>query len=168
MLDIIINRRKEYEEVAWYRNDRLLKAEPSTISDVIVEKDGKAIYNCFCLENGGPSTDTPKQDKRIVARIYKLYETESTVSLPKEFTKKNGIKRCISLYTEKLPKFKDRRIHIHIGNAPQDTEGCLLFGLVDNKNGTIGQSTQAIKDIYFLCFKEGLENCRVIINEIAG
>lgn len=166
MLDIIINRKKEYKEVVWYRNDKLLKAEPSTISDVSIMKDGKEIYKCYCLENGGPSTDTPKQDKRIVARIYKLYETESSVSLPKEYTKRNGVKRCISLYTDDLPSFKNRRIHIHIGNAPQDTEGCLLFGLVDHKDGTIGNSTQAIKEIYLLCFKEGLENCKIIINEI--
>lgn len=166
MLDIIIKRRKEYPEVVWYRGDKRLEPEPSTISDVVIKRGDSIIYRCYCLENGGPSTDTPKQDKRIIARKYKLYETESTVSLPKEFTKRNGIKRCISLYTDELPSFKNRRIHIHIGNAPQDTEGCLLLGAVDNKNGTISGSTQTIRDVYNLLFLEGLDKVSLEIFEI--
>lgn len=168
MIEIIIKRRKEYPKVAWYRNDKLLKAEPSTIGDVSFIKNGKEVYKCVCLENGGPSTDTPRQDKRIVAREYKLYETESTVSLPKEYTINNGKKRCISLFTDELKSFKNRRIHIHIGNAPQDTEGCLLFGETDNKNGTISGSTNAIRKAYTLLFTEGLENCKLKIIEIGN
>lgn len=168
MLEIIVKRRKEYKAVRWVRKGKELPVEDSTISDVTFLKDNKEVYKCYCLENGGESTDTPKQDKRIVAREYKLYETKSSVSLPKEYTINNGIKRCISLYTDELPSFKNRRIHIHIGNAPQDTEGCLLFGEIDNKNGTIAKSTVAIQKAYNLMFLEGLENCKLKIIEIGA
>lgn len=166
MININIRRKKEYKDVNWKRKGVDLKRENSTIGTVELIKDGKVIYKCYSCENGGASTDEAGRDRRIIAREYKLYETESGVSLPKKFLKENGKKRCISLYTDNLPSFKSRRIHIHIGNAPQDTEGCILFGEVDNKNGTIANSTNAILKIYDLCFKEGLENCLLNIIEI--
>ena len=72
------------------------------------------------------------------------------------------------VFTDELKSFKNRRIHIHIGNAPQDTEGCLLFGETDNKNGTISGSTNAIRKAYTLLFTEGLENCKLKIIEIGN
>lgn len=140
------------------------KAEGSTIGRFKVYNDEtkENVFSCYCVENAGPSTDTPKQDKRIVAREYKLYWTESSVTLPKEFKPK-----CISLYTDELPSFKDRRIHIHIGNYPQDTEGCLL--LCHSWNGKVGyanQSTQAIHDFYSLVTKEGIDNFTLLVREI--
>lgn len=166
MIELLIKRRIEYKNVAWSYKGKVYKPEDSTISDAILIKDGKEIYKCFCLENGGPSTDTPKQDKRIIARTYNLYETLSSVSLPSKYCNKDGTKRCISLYTNELPSFKNRRIHIHIGNSPQNSEGCLLFGEIDNRNGTIGASTKAVTIIYDYLFAEKLENCKVIIEEI--
>lgn len=160
-INIVIKRKKEYKDVKWTRKGVELKRENSTIGNVEVYKDGKIIYKCYSCENGGQSTDERGWDRRIVARQYGLYETTSNVSLPKEYKP-----RCISLYTDNLPSFKSRRIHLHIGNAPQDTEGCILFGEVDNKNGTIGTSTVAVKKIYDLCLKEGIENCKLNIVEI--
>lgn len=160
-INIVIKRKKEYKDVKWTRKGVELKKENATIGNVEVYKDGKVIYKCYSCENGGKSTDERGWDRRIVARQYGLYETTSNVSLPKEYKP-----RCISLYTDNLPNFKSRRIHLHIGNAPQDTEGCILFGEVDNKNGTIGTSTVAVKKIYDLCFNEGLENCKLNIVEI--
>lgn len=161
MINIIVKRKKEYKQVKWQRKGVSLKPENSTIGNVEVWKDGKVVYKCFSCENGGESTDASGTDRRIVARQYGLYETNSTVSLPKEYKP-----RCISLYTDNLPSFKKRRIHIHVGNSPQDTEGCILFGETDNKNGTIGASTIAIKKIYDLCFEDGLENCKLNIVEL--
>lgn len=160
-INIVIKRKKEYKDVKWTRKCVELKRENATIGNVEVYKDGKVIYKCYSCENGGKSTDERGWDRRIVARQYGLYETTSNVSLPKEYKP-----RCISLYTDNLPSFKSRRIHLHIGNAPQDTEGCILFGEVDNKNGTIGTSTVAVKKIYDLCFNEGLENCKLNIVEL--
>lgn len=160
-INIVIKRKKEYKDVKLTRKGVELKKENATIGNVEVYKDDKVIYKCYSCENGGKSTDERGWDRRIVARQYGLYETTSNVSLPKEYKP-----RCISLYTDNLPSFKSRRIHLHIGNAPQDTEGCILFGEVDNRNGTIGTSTVAVKKIYDLCFKEGIENCKLNIVEI--
>lgn len=165
MFLITLQRKKEYASVQKPPNaktGRVYKTEPSTIGELIVENEsGEIIFACVTCENGGPSTDTPNQDKRIVARTYQLYWTESSVALPKEWKPK-----CISTYTDALASHKGRRIHIHIGNYPQDTEGCLLLGQVDNGNGTIGASTQAVKDFYDLVSKHGIENFRLEVKEI--
>lgn len=165
MFLITLQRKKEYASVQKPPNaktGRVYKTEPSTIGELtITDESGANIFACVTCENGGPSTDTPNQDKRIVARTYQLYWTESSVSLPKEYKPK-----CISTYTDELASHKGRRIHIHIGNYPQDTEGCLLLGQVDNGNGTIGASTQAVKDFYDLVSKHGIENFRLEVKEI--
>ncbi len=64
-----------------------------------------------------------------------------------------------------LPSFRNRRILIHIGNYPQDTEGCLLFGY-KRGNGAVFESTECIKDFFELVQKEGVENFTLIIKEI--
>lgn len=161
MVEIKIERKKEYKAVKWQWKGKIYKPEDSTISDVSIIKDGNVILKCYCCENGGESTDIPRKDKRVVARKYFLYKTQSNVSLPKKY-KPN----CISTYSPEAPNHINRRIHLHIGNCPQNTEGCFLFGMVDNKNGTIGQSTIAVEKIYDICFKEGLENCYINLIEL--
>lgn len=163
MFTITLQRKKEYQNVQKPpKNGRVFGEEDSTIGEfIITDEKGQELFKCFCVENIGPSTDTPRQDKRIIARPYKLYWTESSVALPKEFAP-----RCISLYTDELPSFKDRRIHIHIGNYPQDTEGCLLLCYTDNKNGTGGRSTDAVRDFYTLIEKKGIKNFTLEVKEI--
>ncbi|WP_304419608.1 DUF5675 family protein, partial [uncultured Helicobacter sp.] len=69
---------------------------------------------------------------------------------------------------KELPSFRNRSILIHIGNYPQDTEGCILLGKSKNDStGTIGGSTQAILEFFNLCKKIGLENCELEAKEIA-
>lgn len=163
MHKIILKRKKEYENVNKpAKNDKTYKPESSTIGELIIQDEsGKEIFKCVTCENGGESTDTPNQDKRIIARAYKLYWTESKVALPKDFKPK-----CISLYTDELPSFKERRIHIHIGNYPQDTEGCLLLGYIDKGDGTIGESTKATNDFYKIVKSNEIQDFTLEIREV--
>lgn len=163
MFKIILQRKKEYESVQKpAKEGRKYKLESSTIGELIIQDESeKEIFKCVTCENGGPSTDTPNQDKRIIARTYKLYWTESSVALPKDFKPK-----CISLYTDELPSFKERRIHIHIGNYPQDTEGCVLLGYIDNKDGTTGQSKKAVSDFYKIVDTHNIQDFTLEIREI--
>ncbi|WP_066389550.1 DUF5675 family protein [Helicobacter himalayensis] len=165
MFHIILQRQKEYKNIQKPpKAGKVYKEEDSTIGSFkVFDDENKEVFSCFCVENIGPSTDTPRQDKRIIPRVYKLYWTQSSVSLPKEYAP-----RVLSLYTDELPSFKERRIHIHIGNYPQDTEGCLLLNYADNGNGTGGRSTDAVRDFYALVEKAGVENFTLEVKEIIG
>jgi len=69
----------------------------------------------FMLEPAGPSTTTPNQDKRIPEGQYNL-EDYSSSNYPDNFR----------VYSDDVPK--SRRILIHKGNYPSNTEGCLMPG----------------------------------------
>lgn len=182
---LIVQREKEYHNVkAIGSGARVKPDEEATISSVRLENEsGEAIFKCFCCENGGESTDTPKQDKRVVARKYKLNWSSSGVNggCARTFTQwqvKNpacpikitdgtqGANVVIWLTTSELPSFAKRRIHIHSGSCPQHTEGCLLFAYTDNKNGTVSNSAKCINDFFTLANKIGLENIILEIKEI--
>ena len=169
MLTITLQRKKEYKDVKW--KDQ--KPEDSTIGELIVEnEDGEIIFKCFTCENGGPSTDTPNQDKRIVAREYSLEWTDSSTNgaTAKAYPKwkaKNGRNVAVWLKTSSLPSFASRRVLIHSGNAPQHTEACLLLNYADNGNGTCGDSTRCVNDFFLLLEKHGIENFKLVVKEIA-
>lgn len=156
---ISVKRTREYVGI---RKPRKTKIEGATIGELLI-KDTKnnILFKCFTLENEGSSTDTPRQDKRIMPRSYRLEWTNTSVTLPHEYKGRGLLLTCDSI----LPKFRDRRILIHIGNYPQDTEGCLLLGKADNRNGTISQSTIAVKQFYDIIKEKGVENFELIIDE---
>ena len=168
MLTIILQRKKEYKDVKW--KDQ--KPEDATIGELIVENEGgEIIFKCVTCENGGPSTDTPNQDKRIVAREYSLEWTDSSTNgaTAKAYPKwkaKNGRNVAVWLKTASLPSFANRRVLIHSGNAPTHTLGCVLIGYVDSGNGTIANSSACVNDFFLLLEKYGIENFRLIIKEI--
>lgn len=157
----VLQRLKEYENISKPNCDK--PSEPSTSGrfSVTDTETGEEIWHCYTIENGGPSTATPLQDKRILARRYVFEWTESKVSVPKNWKPK-----CLTTICPDDPKHKPRRIHVHIGNYPQDTEACLLLCKVDNKNGTGSQSTIAVDEFFNLVAKHGVENFELEIKEI--
>lgn len=192
---IILQRLSEHKDV---KKPNVAKIEDSTLGKLSVneiQENGtlKEIWSCFTCENIGESTDTPKQDKRIMPRTYQLEwaQTGKNASLKKvtqdyllENFKKTGLyyRKVQTLNGEQthpyiallltcdreLPSFRHRSILIHIGNYPQDTEGCILLGKSKNDNtGTIGGSTQAVLEFFNLIKEIGAENCELETREIA-
>lgn len=163
MYTLLVTREKEHQNVV----DLKGRKENSTISSVkLLDKAQKVIWKGFCCENAGPSTDTPNQDKRIVAREYKLEWTATTKNSNKSLGKwqnKALLVTCDSI----LPNFRKRRILIHVGNYPTDTEGCLLFGVSQNGKGAVNSSVTAIKEFFDIVQKIGVENITLKIAEIA-
>ncbi|OEJ13469.1 hypothetical protein BFL38_01600 [Brachyspira hampsonii] len=163
MFKIIIQREKEYQNISKPKSDK--KTEGSTIGSLnILDERENNIFNCFTLENIGPSTDEENKDKRIIARNYKLEWTVTSLKnvIPKEYNNKALLITCDDV----LPSFRNRRILIHVGNYPQDTLGCILLGAVNKDNGIIEQSLKAVKEFYDIISKYGAENFIITINEI--
>lgn len=147
------------------KGDKKYKKEDSTLGIVNLYDDkGDSLFTCYSCENIGESTDTPMQDKRIIARDYQLEWTNTSKnSSPMLGDYKH---KALWLKTKELESFAKRRILIHTGNYPQDTEGCLLFGYTENKNGTISRSTDCIIDFFNLVKKLGVENITLRVKEI--
>lgn len=161
MFRIIIQREKEYQGIKKPNNK---KVEDSTVGTLnIYDSEGKSIFNCYTLENGGDSSDISGQDKRIVARDYNIEFSPTTVSLPKEYKGKGLLLTC----DNEIKSFRYRRILIHIGNYPQDSEGCILLGFTNNNNGMILRSTEAVKQFYDVVKKYGADNFILTIKEIS-
>lgn len=168
MYTLLLKRLSEHKDV---KKPNVDKIEDSTIGEVtLLDTDGKKLFSCYCCENIGPSTDTPQQDKRIMPRVYQLEWTSSSKngSLAKkypEFKLKDGRNKAIHLTTTELPSFANRRILIHVGNYPQDTEGCLLFGY-NTSNGSVSNSIECIKDFFKLVESIGISNITLEVKEI--
>lgn len=167
----VLQRIAEFEDV---RKVPFYDLEPSTIGEFkVFDESGREIFTSFCVENGGESTDTPQRDKRIVAREYFLKWSKTTISIPKKYRDSKRVPKeellgCgLLLWTPKMPSFEKRRVLIHIGNYPQDTEGCLLLCKYWNgKSGYANNSRLAVEEFYDLVAKEGVENFSLVIKEI--
>lgn len=185
---LILQRLKEYENVKHSTNPNA-KTESSTIGEaklVEVGEDGKVLstlWKAYTCENGGPSTDTSKQDKRVVARKYQLRWSSSKVNggLTRAYPKwLRGSKDCpikiddgttgpnvvLWMVCKDKPEFAKRRMHWHSGTCPQHTEGCILPALDDNGNGTTSRSAIAVNSLFEEVAKVGVENIEVEILEI--
>lgn len=151
------------------------KTEPATIGKLEVidtQSKNRVLATFYTCENGGPSTDTPMQDRRIVARDYNLEWTDSSKngSLAKKYPKyKIGSRNKAILLTcdNVLKSFRNRRILIHCGNYSNDTEGCVLVGKTKNEiKGFVGNSVEACYELFELLEKIGIENCYLRVIEI--
>lgn len=165
---LLLQRISEHKNV---QKPNVERVEDSTLSEVTLSnEEGETLFKCYCCENIGPSTDTPQQDKRIMPRTYQLEWTDSSKNggLAKhypEYKLPNGRNRAIWIKTKELESFANRRILIHTGNYPQDTEGCLLFGYTKGE-GTVGRSTDAIKDFFKKAEELGISNIELVVKEI--
>lgn len=167
---LLLQRDSEHKDVKHPKKD---KVEDSTLGTITLTENesGKVLFKGYTCENIGPSTDTPNQDKRIVARTYKIQWTDSSKNgaLSKMFPeyKIGSRNKAILVTNPEDPKFASRRILIHVGNYPQDTEGCLLVGQTRNqKVGTISSSTLAINDLFKAIEKIDIKEIDLVVKEI--
>lgn len=130
----------------------------------VLDDKNKVIFQCFTLENAGEPTDKSGQDKPIVEREYKLEWTDTSVTVPLDYKPQGLLLTCDSI----LPKFRDRRILIHIGNTPRHTLGCVLLGNKLHSNGSIEESSIACKKFYDIVKKYGAENFIVRIESMCN
>ena len=163
MYKLVLQRLKEYKNV----KDLKGKVEDSTIGSIKLFDDDKVLFEGFTCENIGPSTDKPRQDKRIIARTYDLEWTTTTKNDNKTLGKWQN--NAILLTCDKeLPNFRNRRILVHVGNGPGDTEGCILVGESETNSGLISKSIVAIIRLFNLIEKIGIDNVKLEVNEIKG
>lgn len=122
------------------------------------------LYHCITIENGGRSSSVSNKDKRIMPGVYHLKTSKTTVPIPDPY-RPRGI--GILLTSPKDPSFETRRIFIHSGNYPQDTEGCILlqshYDFTSNP-GYGGGSMRAVKTLYDFIFHSP-QDCVLCIKE---
>lgn len=168
---ILLQRREYFRNVKQPKGRK--EYEDATIGDLILtDENGKILFECVTLENGGESTDTPNQDKRIIARDYALtwFNSTKNKSVAKRyprFARENGRNLAVQLHTKELPAFSKRYILIHSGCYACDTEGCVLLGL-EAHEGYILKSVDAIVAFYDILEKIGIENVTFCVREING
>lgn len=151
--EVILRRHHEVKNVKKTATGRL---EDATVGILTVYKNSIPIYDCFTIENGGASTATANQDKRIMPGDYQLGYSNTSVPLPPSCNKKG-----IILKDPKDPSFVKRRIFIHVGNYPQDTEGCILLNGSYNmtaKEGFGYRSKPATEEFYNIFKDEGVSD----------
>ena len=163
MYKLVLQRLKEYKNV----KDLKGKVEDSTIGSIKLFDDDKVLFEGYTCENIGPSTDKPKQDKRIIARTYDLEWTTTTKNSSNTLGKWQN--NAILLTCDKeLPNFRNRRILIHTGNSAGDTLGCILVGEEQTNSGAVSKSVVAIIRLFNLIEKIGIDNVKLEVNEIKG
>jgi hypothetical protein len=106
------------------------------------------------LENPGPSTTKSGIRKRIPVGTYKLVWHHGT-----------RFKGVPKVYNENVSQ--NRAILIHKGTKPSHTDGCLLLGKTMGSN-SIGNSSEAINEMYAFLKKVDIQNVSLVITEQLG
>ncbi|MBL8852859.1 MAG: PEGA domain-containing protein [Planctomycetaceae bacterium] len=128
--EVIVYRRELYR----LRTIQMVRFKETSLSTISrFEIEGTNISGYF-LEPPGPSTAQSGKNRRIPPGIYDLRITR--------YHKRNYI--AIGVSNEVVAK--SRRILIHIGNYPVDTEGCLLPGETYSRN-FVGPSEDLFKKL---------------------
>lgn len=157
-----VQRLKEYPK----GSTQFTQQEGSTIGKITLTSEiGQELFTGYTCENLGPSTDTPNQDKRIVARTYELEWTKTSKNGNKKLGK--WVNKALLLTCDKeLSSFRNRRILVHIGNYSTNTEGCILVGTSQSNNGAINSSVDAINKLFNVLEGIELDNVELVVKEI--
>lgn len=162
MLSYLILLRRHHE-VHLVKKPGKDKRETATIGLLTVYRGVESVFHCITVENGGPSTNKQNTDRRIMPGPYKIKLSPTGVSLPA------GITEGYLLYRDDDPTFERRRIFIHVGNYPQDTEGCILlnseYSFLDHPGYAKG-STTAVKRFYDIMRDADLTKATMWVKEI--
>ena len=107
------------------------------------ENEERPVFKGYSLEPAGPDTTDSGKDRRIPEGKYNVKWLPSP-----------RFKRTLAtLYNEKVPE--SRRILIHVGNYPKNTEGCILLGRTFNTQGVF-ESTSAVNEFHDWCLNKDL------------
>lgn len=145
------------------------RVEPVTVGNLTVfdinKETNKAFikYRCYTIENGGASSAEANKDRRILPGQYRLGLSVTKVPLPREYTGQGVI-----LMNPADPSFLKRRIFIHAGNYPQDTEGCILLQSTYDTSEDPGYgrgSMRATKAFYDIIHKKGVSSFTLLIRD---
>lgn len=126
---------------------RRKKTDLSVIGDMYID----GVKKWVTLED----TDRGLTNQMTLAQIQAIkIKTKTAIPTGRyPVAKYNSPKRSWCLLVNDVPGFS--MIEIHVGNYPQDTDGCTLVGLsVSSQPDAINSSKDAIKALYALAFAE--------------
>lgn len=147
-------------QVAKVHKPRVDKVEDATVGFMTLYRLNNEVmipvHACYTIENGGKSSKEANKDRRIMPGKYELKFTQTRVKLPTQYTNNDNTGRGLLLINPLDPSFTERRIFIHAGNYPQDTEGCILLQSTYDTSENTGSgrgSMRATKVMYDLITK---------------